>query len=79
MRQRTGRSVVLSKGSAESYDLLDLAVSYTHRGERNYRVYARLDNVTDENYATTVSVIGSQLLFAPGAPRTVRAGIQFDF
>jgi iron complex outermembrane receptor protein len=64
---------------AESYDLLDLGVSYTHRGERNYRVYARLDNVTDEKYSTSVSVIGGQLLFAPGSPRTVRAGIQFDF
>ncbi|WP_129647784.1 TonB-dependent receptor [Peristeroidobacter agariperforans] len=64
---------------AESYDLLDLAVSYANRGERNYRVYARLDNATDEKYATSVSVIGGQLLFAPGSPRTVRAGIQFDF
>lgn len=64
---------------AESYDLLDLGVSYTYRGERNYRIYARLDNVTDEKYATSVSVIGGQLLFAPGSPRSVRAGIQFDF
>ncbi|MBM0107791.1 TonB-dependent receptor [Steroidobacter sp. S1-65] len=64
---------------AESYDLLDIGVSYTRPGEHGYRVYARLDNVTDEKYATSVSVIGGQLLFAPGMPRTVRAGIQFDF
>lgn len=64
---------------AQSYDLIDLGVSYTSPGERNYRVYARLDNVTDEKYATSVSIIGGQLLFAPGSPRTVRAGIQFDF
>lgn len=64
---------------AENYDLLDIGVAYTHRGERNYRVYARLDNVTDEKYSTSVSVIGGQLLFAPGSPRSVRAGIQFDF
>jgi iron complex outermembrane recepter protein len=64
---------------AENYDLLDLGVSYSHRGERTYRVYARLDNATDEKYSTSVSVIGGQLLFAPGAPRTLRAGIQFDF
>ncbi len=64
---------------AENYDLLDIGVSYTRRGERSYRVYARLDNVTDENYSTSVSVIGGQLLFAPGMPRSVRAGIQFDF
>lgn len=64
---------------ADDYDLLDLGVSYTRRGERSYRVYARLDNVTDEKYATSVSVIGGQLLFAPGAPRAVRVGIQLDF
>ena len=64
---------------AENYDLLDIGVSYTHGGERNYRVYARIDNVTDEQYSTSVSVIGGQLLFAPGSPRSLRAGIQFDF
>ncbi|HEY0686055.1 MAG TPA: TonB-dependent receptor [Steroidobacter sp.] len=64
---------------ADSYDLLDIGVSYTRPGERGYRVYARLDNVTDEKYATSVSVIGGQLLFAPGMPRSLRAGIQFDF
>ena len=36
-------------------------------------------DITDEKYATSVSVIGGRLLFAPGSPRTVRAGIQFDF
>lgn len=64
---------------AENYDLLDIGVSYMHRGERDYRVYARVDNVTDEKYSTSVSVIGGQLLFAPGAPRSLRVGIQFDF
>jgi outer membrane receptor protein involved in Fe transport len=70
---------VLNTLQAERYELLDLGVSYTSRGARNYRVYARLDNITDEKYATSVSVIGGQFLFAPGSPRTVRAGIQFDF
>jgi iron complex outermembrane recepter protein len=64
---------------ADSYDLLDIGVAYTSEGERRYRAYARVDNVTDESYATSVSVIGGQLLFAPGSPRTVRAGIQFNF
>ncbi len=64
---------------AASYDLLDVGVSYTRPGEHGYRAYLRLDNVTDEKYATTVSVIGGQLLFAPGMPRSVRVGIQFDF
>jgi iron complex outermembrane recepter protein len=64
---------------ADSYDLLDIGVAYTSEGEHRYRAYARADNVTDENYATSVSVIGGQLLLAPGSPRTVRAGIQFNF
>jgi outer membrane receptor protein involved in Fe transport len=64
---------------ADSYDLLDIGVSYTRNGERGYRVYARVDNVTDEKYSTSVSVIGGQLLFAPGVPRSLRAGVQFNF
>jgi outer membrane receptor protein involved in Fe transport len=64
---------------AASYDLLDIGVSYTRGGERGYRVYARVDNVTDETYSTAVSVIGGQLLFAPGVPRSLRAGVQFNF
>lgn len=64
---------------AESYELLDIGVSYTRSGERGYRLYARVDNVTDERYSTSVSVIGGQLLFAPGVPRSLRAGVQFNF
>jgi hypothetical protein len=35
--------------------------------------------VTDEHYSTSDSVIGGQQLFAPGSPRSLRAGIQFNF
>lgn len=69
----------LNTRQAQGYHLFDIGISCSRRGERNYRVYARLDNVTDEKYATSVWAIGGQLLFAPGSPRAVRAGIQFDF
>jgi outer membrane receptor protein involved in Fe transport len=64
---------------ASSYNLLDLGVAYTRNAERSYRVYARLDNVADREYVTSLSVIGGQQLVAPGAPRSIRAGIQFNF
>lgn len=64
---------------ADSYGLLDLGLAYTRNGDRSYRIYARVDNVTDREYATSVSLIGGQQLLAPGAPRSVRAGIQFNF
>lgn len=64
---------------ANSYDLFDIAVAYTHEGERSFRVYARVDNVIDRTYATSVSLIGGQEVIAPGMPRSFRAGIQFDF
>lgn len=65
--------------TADAYDILDLGVAYTRNADRSYRVYARIDNVTDEWYATSLSMIGGQRLVAPGAPRTLRAGIQLDF
>lgn len=64
---------------ADSYDVLDLGVGYVHDSVRSFRIYARVDNVTDRRYATSVSLIGGQELLAPGAPRAYRAGIQFNF
>jgi iron complex outermembrane recepter protein len=69
----------LNTVQAASYGLLDLGLAYTRNGDRSYRVYARVDNVTGHEYATSVSLIGGQQLFAPGSPRAVRAGIQFNF
>jgi outer membrane receptor protein involved in Fe transport len=63
----------------DRYDLLDLGVGYVHESLHSFRVYARVDNVTDRRYATSVSLIGGQELLAPGAPRAYRAGIQFNF
>jgi outer membrane receptor protein involved in Fe transport len=64
---------------APSYGLVDLGVAYTRDAVRSYRLYARVDNVTDKQYATSVSLIGGQQLVAPGMPRALRAGIQLNF
>jgi len=61
---------------ADSYDLLDFVLSYDGTAPFRYRAYLRVDNVTDAQYATSVSIIGGQMLMAPGAPRSVRAGVQ---
>jgi outer membrane cobalamin receptor len=64
----------------EGYNTLDLGLTYTGRtGALRYRAYVRLDNALDKTYATSVSVIGGQTLYAPGAPRTWRVGAQLDF
>lgn len=61
------------------YNTWDLGVSYTARGSQNYRVYAQIANLADKAYATTASVIGGTRLYAPGAPRTLSAGVQYQF
>lgn len=69
----------LNSLQADSYDLLDLSVAYSASVAGGYRLYARIENITDEKYATSVSIIGGQTLVAPGMPRALRAGIQFNF
>lgn len=65
--------------SASSYDTVDLGVAYVSQGARSYRVYARVENLSDEVYATSISLIGGQEVLAPGSPRVWRAGIQYNF
>ncbi len=69
----------LNTVEAPSYNVFDIALAYTHAGNHNYRAYLRAENVTDRMYATSVSIIGGGQLYAPGAPRAVRAGVQFNF
>lgn len=69
----------LNTVEASSFGVYDVGAAYTSNGDRSYRAYVRVENVTDREYATSVSIIGGQQLFAPGAPRAVRAGIQFNF
>lgn len=62
---------------ADAYDTLDLSIAYSGSANSlDYQVYARVDNVTDSVYATSVSQIGGQTLLATGAPRTFRAGLK---
>jgi outer membrane receptor protein involved in Fe transport len=61
------------------YNTLDLGLNYRSTGAQPYQVYATLANVTDKVYATTASVIGGTPLFAPGAPRTLKVGVQMQF
>jgi outer membrane cobalamin receptor len=64
----------------DGFRTLDVALNFSGRaaGSR-YRAYLRIDNALDEVHATSVSVIGGQLTYATGAPRTLRLGAQFDF
>lgn len=64
---------------ADRYRTLDLTLAYAAPGPRPYRVYARVENLTDEAYAATVSVIGGETLAAPGSPRALRVGLQTNF
>jgi outer membrane receptor protein involved in Fe transport len=64
----------------DGFSTLDLGLNYAGRtGALRYRAYLRLDNLLDETYATSAFVIGGQTLYAPGAPRTMRIGVQLDF
>lgn len=58
------------------YNTLDLGLTYR---AQPYQVYATVANVTDKVYATTAAVIGGTQLFAPGAPRTLKVGVQMQF
>jgi iron complex outermembrane receptor protein len=64
----------------DGFSTLDLGLTYNGAwsGTR-YRAYLRLDNALDEVYSTSVTVIGGQVVYATGAPRTLRLGVQLDF
>lgn len=64
---------------ADSYRTADLTLAYVSAGPQACRAYLRVENVTDETYAATVSVIGGQTVVAPGPPRAVRIGLQAGF
>lgn len=60
---------------------VDLALHYAvRRGDGSaWRAYLKVDNLTDRASASNVFLIGGQVLVAPGAPRSLRAGVQVDF
>lgn len=66
---------------AGRHSTLDLSLHYQSRPQagRAWRAYLKVDNATDRAYASNLFVIGGVPLVAPGAPRTLRAGVQADF
>lgn len=62
---------------SDSYETLDLGLTYLAGGQRDLRVFARVENVTDEVYAPTAFLIGGAPLYGPGPPRLYRVGLQF--
>lgn len=79
--RRVGRYAVNADNSVHypGYASVDLGLSYRFSGARPHQLYATLANVADKAYATSVSVIGGAQVFAPGAPRTLKVGAQFQF
>jgi len=65
--------------AAESYDSLDVGASYELATATPVRLYADIENVTDELYATVRSLSFGTELLTPGAPRTLRIGVQVGF
>jgi outer membrane receptor protein involved in Fe transport len=66
----------LNTGFAPTYDIIDMGVSYDLATRTPIRLYANIDNVTDETYAASFNSLTS---IAPGAPVSVRAGLQVGF
>lgn len=66
---------------AGGFSTVDLSLHHQVRPARGpgWRAYLKLDNATDRSHASNLFVIGGQQLVAPGAPRTLRAGVQADF
>ena len=79
--RRVGRYAVNADNSVNygGYAIWDAGVNYTVPGT-GYRIYATVANLTDKVYATSSSVMGGGTqVFAPGAPRTFRIGVQAQF
>ena len=81
--RRVGRFAVDAPNTrfADGFNLFDLGVQYvTARSTLgSYRLYATVFNLLDKRYASNQFVIGGQALVAPGAPRSLQVGAQFDF
>jgi outer membrane receptor protein involved in Fe transport len=78
--RRVGRYVVNADNSVfyGGYATWDLGVNY-RMPSSGFRIYATVSNLTDKAYATSASVIGGTQVFAPGAPRTFKVGVQAQF
>jgi len=57
------------------YAAFDLGASYAVQARIPFNVFFNIDNVADRKYASSFSAA----TLAPGAPRSYRVGLQFDF
>lgn len=65
----------------KGYTVAKVGVQYERAsasGQRQ-RYYASIDNVFDRRYGASAGVTNGTWFYAPGAPRTLTAGVQFDF
>jgi len=78
--RRVGRYAVTADNSVfyGGYATWDLGLSWRLPSARS-RIYAVVSNLGDKAYATSASVIRGVPLFAPGAPRTLKVGVQTQF
>lgn len=65
--------------SADSYAVLDMGLNYTDSRLPGWRFNVNVDNVADKRFATAVFVIGGERVVAPGNPRLIQVGAQFQF
>jgi iron complex outermembrane recepter protein len=77
-------SYYLDTANTYSYDgftVLDLNVSYETKtaAGKSLRYYVTIENLADKAYVTAASLIGDQVVYAPGAPRHLTAGISASF
>ncbi|MCD2511215.1 TonB-dependent receptor [Comamonas endophytica] len=66
---------------SQAYHVADLGVQYrlpASTGLQNGTLSLMVRNLTDKTHASNLSVIGGELLVAPGAPRTVLLGLNFS-
>lgn len=66
---------------AGGFSTVDFSLHYQARPDQGlgWRVYLKVDNATDRIHASNLFVIGGQQMVAPGAPRSLRIGLQADF
>lgn len=78
--RRVGRYAVNADNSASygGHATWDLGLGYRLPGTRS-RIHVQVANLANKVYAASASVIGGTPLFAPGAPRTLKVGMQADF
>ena len=70
----------MDQANTEKYtghDLLHLRASYFI--SKQWELYGRVHNLADERYATNASVSSNQRQFAPGLPRTLYVGFDYNF